>query len=164
MAADKEGEEERSHKRNPPAKEGLPEGRRGAPDQVVDAHDSECRQRRKQHGAHDPYPVSRPYHEERGIGAAEQEKEHEREQKRTERPPEPICYGWPPSVGLRLVFSHGPMLGPSATTRKPSGGLSSAVKRVTSYPRMAFTCAFARTGGAVACSFLTLASSLMAAK
>jgi hypothetical protein len=41
---------------------------------------------------------------------------------------------------------------------------SSAVKLVTSYPRRTFTYVFTWTGGAVACSFLTLASSLMAAR
>jgi hypothetical protein len=40
----------------------------------------------------------------------------------------------------------------------------SAVKLVTSYPRRTFTCVFTWTGGAAACSFLTLANSLMAAR
>jgi hypothetical protein len=44
------------------------------------------------------------------------------------------------------------------------GTVKSAVKLIISYLRRILTCVFTWTGGAPACSFLTLASSLMAAR
>ena len=53
---------------------------------------------------------------------------------------------------------------PNGQLYEEEEAVKSAVKLVISYLRRILTCVFTRTGGAVACSFLTLASSRTAAR